>query len=168
MILHSHLQGNGTTRLFSLIAQRARLKLYGRKNPTPRIGSSCLGWHITDFRWITWRKSSNRRFLTLIQGLDQIKERLKLETMLWLPLRKIGWKRNKGRSEDTWRRMEFNTNLSISSYGLTLLHMGIQTLNILKMILFNISTMVSISRRTERTKTGVAFLIFFHTSFLRE
>ena len=84
--------------------------------------------------------------------------------MLWRPLRRIGWKRNKGPSEDTWRKMASSTNLSILKNGLTLLLMEIQTLNILKMILFNISTTASISRKIERIKIGVVSLIFFQTN----
>ena len=91
-----------------------------------------------------------------------------METMLWRPQRRIGWKRNKGPSEDTWRKMGSNTNLSISKNGLTLLLMEIQTLDILKMILFNISTTASISRKIERIKIGVVSLTFFQKNSLLE
>jgi hypothetical protein len=91
-----------------------------------------------------------------------------MATMLWHQLRKIGWKRNKEQSEGTWKRMVFSINQSILSRGLTLLHLEILPSNILKMMLFNIGTTASISRKTEKIKTGVAFLIFFQTNFLME
>ena len=166
MISHSHSQASGMKESFSLTVRQVRLRSSGRKNLTLRTGSSCMGWHIMDFRWITWQKSSKKRFLTLTRDSDLTKERLKMEIMLWHPLRRIDLRRNKGLSEDTWRRMAFSTNLNISKSGVTHLHKEIQTLNMVKMILFNISTTVCILRKTERIEIIVAFLIFFQKSFL--
>jgi hypothetical protein len=89
-----------------------------------------------------------------------------MATMLSHPLKRTDWKRNKERSEDSWKKMGFNTNQSTFSHGLT--HRPVETLasNILKMILFNIGTMASISKKTEKIKTGAAFLIYSQKSYL--
>jgi hypothetical protein len=91
-----------------------------------------------------------------------------MATMLSHPLKRTDWKRNKERSEDLWKRMAFSINQSTFSHGLT--HLPVETLasNILKMILFNIGTMASISRKTEKIKTGAAFLIYSQTNCLME
>jgi len=91
-----------------------------------------------------------------------------METLLWLPLRSTDWKRSKGQSEDTWRRMASRTSQSILNDGLTLPPREILILNRLKTILLSIGTTASISKKTEKIRTGVAFPIYFQTNFLKE
>jgi len=91
-----------------------------------------------------------------------------METLLWLPLRRTDWRRSKGQSEDTWKRMESRTSQSILNDGLTLPPLEILILNRLKTILFSIGTTASISKKTEKIRTGVAFLIYFQKNFLKE
>jgi len=91
-----------------------------------------------------------------------------MATMLWHPLRRIGWKRSKEQSEDTWKRMASSTSPSILNLGLTLLPLETLLSSILKTILFNIGTTASISRKTEKIGTGAAFLIFSLTNFRME